>query len=149
MASLYPNAKFVLTLRRSEDAWLERIKRHTMCRMWEGYEIVYGALEATHNEGAYLNAYRNHTYSVREFFASPGQEGRLLEMVIDEPESFKGEKWVRLCEFLGLGDKVVEKVQRQNFPWSNDGRSSKDITLLWRARTELYGSGEIFVRGMW
>jgi hypothetical protein len=126
MASLYPDAKFILTLRKSEDAWLESIKRHTNCRKWEGHEIIYGALEATRNEGLYLEAYRNHTDAVREFFSLPGNEQRLMEMVIDEPESFKGEKWSRLCKFLGLGDKVAEKMRREEFPWINAKPSSKE-----------------------
>jgi hypothetical protein len=126
MASLYPDAKFILTLRKSEDAWLKSIKRHTKCREWDGHEIIYGAKEATGNEVAYLDAYRNHTDSVREFFTSPQQTGRLLEFVIDQPEISKGEKWSRLCEFLGLSDSLTMAIRQLDFPWSNATRSEQN-----------------------
>lgn len=149
MAALYPDAKFILTLRKSEDVWLESIKRHTMCRKWDGYEIIYGSLEATRNEDVYLEAYRNHTDSVRVFFSSPGQEGRLLEMVIDEPESFKGEKWSRLCDFLGLGDEVAERVRWVEFPWSNASPSSKDKhSFHERARCHLKKAKNLMEKGL-
>jgi hypothetical protein len=132
MASLYPDAKFILTLRRSEDAWLESIKRHTKYRKWEGHKTIYGAEEATGHEGAYLDAYRNHTDSVREFFASPGQEGRLLEFFIDQPEISKGERWSRLCEFLGISGSRTTMMRQLEFPWSNATPRPKDVTAIQR-----------------
>jgi len=130
MATLYSDAKFILTLRKSEDAWLKSIKRHTEERKWDGHEIVYGAEEATGNEGAYLDAYRNHTDSVREFFSSPIQQGRLMEFVIDRPEISKGEKWSRLCEFLGLSDSMINMMRQMEFPHSNATPSSQE-TGVW------------------
>lgn len=137
MAFLYPNAKFILTLRKSEDAWLESIKRHTKGRKWDGHETVYGAEEATGHEGAYLDAYRNHTDSVREFFASPGQEGRLLEFVIDQPDISKGERWSRLCEFLGISDSKAMMMRQLEFPWSNAKSHPKDDTAVRRAMAKM------------
>ncbi len=130
MASLYPDAKFILTLRKSEDAWLESIKRHTKCRKWDGHKTVYGAEEATGHEGAYLDAYRNHTGSVREFFASPANEGRLLEFVIDQPDVSKGEKWARLCEFLGMSESMTILMRQLEFPWSNAATLRKDDSAI-------------------
>lgn len=126
MATLYSDAKFILTLRKSEDVWLKSIKRHTEDRKWDGHEIVYGAEEATGNEGAYLDAYRNHTDSVREFFSSPSQQGRLMEFVIDQPEISKGEKWSRLCEFLGLSNSMTKTMRQMEFPHSNATPGSQE-----------------------
>lgn len=126
MASLYPDAKFILTLRKSEDAWLKSIKRHTKDRKWDGHKIVYGGEEATGNEGAYLDAYRNHTESVREFFASPGQEWRLLEFVINQPDISRGEKWSRLCEFLDLSESMTITTRKLDFPHSNAAPSAQN-----------------------
>jgi hypothetical protein len=129
MATLYSDAKFILTLRKSEDAWLKSIKRHTEGRKWDGHEIVYGAEEATGSEGVYLDAYRNHTDSVREFFSSPSQQGRLMEFVIDQPEISKGEKWSRLCEFLGLSDSMTKMIRQMDFPHSNATPSSQETGI--------------------
>ncbi|RFU24277.1 hypothetical protein B7463_g12057, partial [Scytalidium lignicola] len=90
MAILFPNAKFILTLRKSEEIWLKSIMEHTERRIWDGHEFVYGSLRARGHEEAYLNAYRNHTESVRTHFSSlegGGGKGRLLEIVIDAPET--------------------------------------------------------------
>jgi hypothetical protein len=79
LLSLFPFLLFLIaaSLSFSEDAWLQSIKCHTKSRKWDGHEIVYGEEEATGNEDAYLDAYRNHTDSARQFFASQGQVGRL------------------------------------------------------------------------
>jgi hypothetical protein len=119
MAELYPDAKFILSLRSKEDDWLESMKRHTRNRKWAGHRVVYGAKKAKDHEALYLEAYRNHTDSVRAFFAAPEMQGRLLEMVMDEPEKEEGEKWRRLCDFLGLEVGSTEELNLKEFPLSN------------------------------
>ena len=79
MARLYPDAKFILTVRVNEQDWLTSIRGHTARRKWIGHDFVYGASRAEGHEESYLEAYRNHTSSVRSFFAAEGNEMRLLE----------------------------------------------------------------------
>jgi hypothetical protein len=109
---------------------LQSIKRHTKSRKWDGHEIVYGAEEATGNEDAYLDAYRNHTDSTGEFFASQGQVGRLLEFVIDHPDISKGEKWSQLCGFLGMSDSLTMIIRQLDFPHTNAAPSVQNDTGL-------------------
>jgi hypothetical protein len=121
----------------SEDAWLQSIKRHTKSRKWDGHEIVYVAEEATGNEDAYLDAYRNHTDSAREFFASQGQVGRLLEFVIDHPDISKGEKWSRLCGLLGMSDSLTMIIRQLDFPHTNTAPSVQNDTGLRRVTCKI------------
>ncbi|KAF2088722.1 hypothetical protein K490DRAFT_63936 [Saccharata proteae CBS 121410] len=65
-----------------------------------------------------IEAYQNYTRSVHDFFSQSDREGQLLELSIDapEPDMVLGDKWVRLCEFLGLGYSIVERLKLKDFP---------------------------------
>lgn len=155
MAALYPDAKFILTLRKSEEAWLKSIRDHTARRIWAGHEIVYGAESVKGHEAAYLEAYRNHTESVRKFFSSPAEKGkgRLLEYVIDAPETTEekemGERWGVLLRFLRLDDGLELRRALGEFPKSNPKTSwnNRDPLKVWWAldRAMYYGE-EVIVK---
>jgi hypothetical protein len=123
MAHLYPDAKFILTLRKNEQNWLSSIKEHTARRKWIGHAIIYGASKAEGHESAYLDAYRNHTSSVRDFFAAEGTNStRLLEFVIDanrEVGGYEEELWGSLLRFLDMEDNDETRERLGQFPWSN------------------------------
>jgi len=153
MAQLYPDSKFILTLRADEQDWLTSIKGHTARRKWIGHEAVYGAYRADGNEEKYLEAYRNHTASVRGFFAEDEDSKRLLEWEIDGKETLgmsEKEKWGVLLEFLGMEkeDKVVEKLGR--FPWTNRTASWRDKSILksvwWMWDVFMYHFEEVSLR---
>jgi hypothetical protein len=129
MARLYPDAKFILTLRANDEDWLASIKGHTSRRAWIGHDFVYGASKAEGHEESYLEAYRNHTTSVRSFFGVKGNETRLLEFVIDRHETdanIDGEKWGTLLNFLELEDSENIREQLGYFPWTNRTDSWRD-----------------------
>jgi len=108
MSSLYPDAKFILSLCRSEEAWFKSIEAHTQRRRWIGNRVVFGSEVA--NEGSrekYLEVYRRHNADVRKFFKGTG---RLLEVVVEEEGN-----WERICGFLG----VEECVEGREFPRAN------------------------------
>ena len=93
---LYPNAKFILTVREMSD-WLTSCKRHFQPKFTGGlfdqlnYEI-YGT--TTFDEAKFIETYNSHIADVREYF-----NGRddLLEINI-----CAGEGYESLCEFLGI-----------------------------------------------
>lgn len=93
MRAFYPRSKFILTVRRSEDVWLESITRHIRNR-WIGHYLVYGAYMPREHPKRYLDKYREHNESVRSFFKdSPN----FLEMCFED-----GSGWEELCRFLGI-----------------------------------------------
>ena len=134
MARLYPDAKFILTLRANDQDWLTSIKSHTARRKWIGHDFVYGASRADGHEESYLEAYRNHTSSVRGYFASGGNESaRLLEWVIDAKEMNEktdDQKWGILLDFLGMEDSAEIRNDLGQFPWTNRTDSWRDKTVM-------------------
>ena len=133
MAHLYPDAKFILTLRKNEKDWLTSIKGHTSRRAWIGHDYVYGASRAEGNEESYLKAYRNHTASVRSFFGGRENATRLLEWVIDTQERTEkggGERWGVLLKFLDLPDSEMLREELGEFPWTNRTDSWRDKILM-------------------
>ncbi|KAI9650598.1 hypothetical protein NHQ30_000616 [Ciborinia camelliae] len=63
--------------------------------------------------------------------------GRLLEISLDEREKHRGDKWLRLCEFLDLGYSVVERLNLKEFPSSSAGQERK--TLGWGGNFGMWG----------
>jgi hypothetical protein len=133
MARMYPDAKFILTLRANDQDWLKSIKGHTARRAWIGHDYIYGASQAEGHEESYLEAYRNHTSSVRKFFAGKGNETRLLEWVIDgkgDAVKTEEEKWGVLLRFLELEDSEEIRKDLGEFPWTNRTDSWKDRNFM-------------------
>jgi hypothetical protein len=133
MARIYPDAKFILTLRGKDEDWLTSIKGHTARRAWIGHDFVYGASHADGHEESYLEAYRNHTASVRKFFGDNGNQTRLLEWVIDGKgmsEKAEAEKWGVLLNFLEMEDSEEIREELGEFPWTNRTDSWKDKTFM-------------------
>jgi hypothetical protein len=144
MALLYPDAKFILSRRKDEQSWLRSITEHTARRKWIGHDFTYGAGQAKGHEGTYLEAYRNHTSSVRSFFASHGNGTRLLEWVIDERETVDEDKelWGILLRFLDMEDTEEMRIELGEFPWSNQ-------TDSWRGRYIYMGILKLWDRVMY
>lgn len=102
-----PNAKFVLTLRRDEAAWLSSIQRHIARRGdWVGHFLIYGSYDPVADAEKYLETYRAHNAAVRAHFAD--RPDKLLEVSFDT-----GDGWDKICGFLGL------PVPDKPFPHAN------------------------------
>jgi hypothetical protein len=108
------------------------IKGHTSRRKWIGHDFVYGANRAEGHEESYLEAYRNHTSSVRGFFAVEGKS-KLLEWVIDAKDVTKktqNEKWGILLIFLGMEDSEEIRDELGEFPRTSRTDSWRDKKFM-------------------
>ena len=110
MAEMYPDAKFVLSLRKNEQAWLESMRRHVGRGAWQPYAYFYGAVAMAGNEDVILSSYRNHTDNVRAYFSD--KPHRYVEMNIDEGDL----NWKVLCE---VADCPEGRVPAVPFPKTN------------------------------
>jgi hypothetical protein len=127
---MYPDSKFILTVRRSSDAWFESIRRHgeykgpTAVR-----EKVYGFAMPHAHRAAHVDVYERHTRQVQEYFA--GHPEKLLVVCWEEERS-----WDRLCDFLGVPVPTVP------LPHENRRRSARVGQYLRRVRYTLSGYAE-------
>lgn len=148
LAAAFPDARFILTSRANESAWLESIDKHVHRRKWKGNKRIFGCKRPRGEECTkkYLDTYRTHNEGVRDFFDKEGK-GRLLEVVIDAPMEMRSipiggkdttaveAKWLSLVDFL----QAEEHVERLG-GWGNleifpeSGASSKSGKL----RSRLY-----------
>lgn len=124
MAERFPDAKFILSLRRDEQTWLESMRRHVGRARWVGYEYCYGASSVEGNEQTVLARYSNHTTEVRQYFEQQPQ--RLLELDIDNGEA----NWAILCSFVDC-----KALPKQEFPRSNSAASWGDDSLYGMLRS--------------
>lgn len=93
---LFPESKFILTVRQSEDVWLDSLKRHSMrthpvnhCR-----KLAYGFDYPHGYERQHVEFYRQHNKSVRDYFK--GRENDFLEICWENGDGFE-----KICHFLG------------------------------------------------
>ena len=92
----FPGSKFILT-ERDPDKWIASLKGHFGSEPQVLQQFTYGedAGSPEGNEERYLETYRNHNASVREYF--DGREDDLLVMNLEH-----GDGWAELGAFLGL-----------------------------------------------
>lgn len=130
MADLYPDSKFVLSLRKDEETWLRSIKTHFARGRWVPYSYFYGAdVYDGSTEEVIRSSYRNHTESVREYFKE--RPGRLVELDIDQGDA----NWEVLCKVAVCPGGRAPMVR---FPRSNTAASWNTnvvvdtVVFLWR-----------------
>lgn len=107
---LFPGSKFILTVRSSEDKWIESLKNHSMqhptihCR-----KLAYGFDFPHNHEKEHIEFYRRHNDSVRLYF--DGRSKDFLEICWEN-----GDGWEKLCNFLGydLPDVPLPHANKRN-----------------------------------
>lgn len=101
---VYPDAKFILTLREPED-WYRSMCKHFPTELSRLGKVVYGT-ERAEDKDVLIRRYEDHVAEVRSHFF--GRSGKLLEIDLGADDG-----WDPLCAFLD--------VQRPNrpFPWLN------------------------------
>lgn len=114
MADLYPEAKFVLSLRKDEETWLRSMSVHVGRGRWIPHTYFYGADTFPGNEDIIRNSYRNHSQSVRHHFAD--KSDRFMELNIDDGDI----NWDVLCQVALCPDGKVPAV---SFPKANTAAS--------------------------
>lgn len=111
----YPDAKFVLTTRRNEDAWFNSLSKHVMRPVAQRFnyrEHIYGHQDPFKNKSTYINKYLQHNQSVRDFFSD--KPGSLIEVCWEN-----GDGWKELCAFLGHNIPSIPFPHRNADPDAN------------------------------
>lgn len=92
----YPDAQFILTRRRSPEAWVESLKAHALRTHPDNNPRldIYGHAYPHGREAEHVAFYLAHQDAVRALFADRADQ--LLEVCWEE-----GDSWERLCGFLG------------------------------------------------
>ena len=93
-----PRGKFVLTVRRSADHWLESLKAHSLTTLPNHHcrKLVYGHDYPHGNEREHGNFYETHNREVTAFFDEMNASSQLIELCWE-----RGHGWSELCGFLG------------------------------------------------
>ncbi len=106
---MYPGSKFILTVRKSDEAWITSLKKHALqanpaknCR-----KLAYGYSYPQSNEEEHKAIYNNHNAAVREYFRN--RKNDFIELCWEN-----GDGWEELCRFLHLSVPVVD------FPHANN-----------------------------
>ncbi len=105
----FPNAKFVLTTRLTEERWLKSISNHIKGN-YIGHKLLYGYFHPRENPDAFVEKYRSHNEAVREHFKNRPE--KLLEICFE-----KGHGWQEVCSFLGH-----DTLPDFSFPHSNKSK---------------------------
>ena len=110
----YPDAKFILTIRKDPQTWFESLCRHAdRTGPTSDRQIVYGYPEPYDQKEEHLRVYNRHNTDVSDWFA--GREHRLLRVCWEG-----GDGWEKLAEFLGL------PVPAISFPHQNKSRAGEE-----------------------
>ena len=127
---LYPDAKYILTVR-DEARWIDscakffRHRRVRPMRVWMFGPHANPGRDAASRQ-AWLDAYRAHNASVREFFATRGHQ--YFEF---DPTREGG--WERLCAFLGA------PVPDRPWPHANPTKPDSPWRPAWRRFRQALG----------
>lgn len=123
----YPGSKFILTVRRSEEAWIESFKKHCLRKDPTSLseKLVYGFNYPQNHEEHFIEQYRNHNNDVRTYFK--GRERDLLEVCWE-----KGDGYKEICEFLGynIPKNPFPHINRGIDQWMNPFRVSENKRLI-------------------
>lgn len=119
LAEIYPNAKFILTLR-DEDAWAKSCSGNYKSTPHPMFSHIYGFEVFSGNEAKATEVYRRHIDSVREYFRDCPNRYHEQDLTT-QPD------WVPLCNFLN------EPVPDRPFPHANNRPKSSVQKIIHHA----------------
>lgn len=110
----FPGSKFVLTVRKSPEKWLESYKKHSekIAPLEFSNRLAYGYFYPHGWEEEHIERYKRFNDDVRAYFKDRPND--LLEICWEN-----GDEWEKLCPFLGLD------IPEQPFPHANKGSDHK------------------------
>jgi hypothetical protein len=104
----YPDAKFILTIRKDPETWFNSLCRHALrTGPTRAREIAYGYQMPMDNPECHLTIYNNHNQSVIDHFS--GRPEKLLVINWEARPS-----WELICNFLGY-----ESIPQSPIPHEN------------------------------
>ncbi len=108
----YPDAKFILTLRKDSDTWYDSLCKHAdLTGPTEARKIVYGHEMPHNHKGHHIDFYLDHNESVVYHFRN-----RPEKLLVVSWEN--GDGWDKLCNFLHC-----PQVPGIPFPHKNSSQS--------------------------
>lgn len=92
----YPDSRFILTVRKDANTWLDSMKYHSLCsapNLRHIRKILFGYPYPHKREAHFIDCYERHIREVREHFK---KSNNFLEVSWEH-----GNGWEELCRFLG------------------------------------------------
>ena len=104
----YPDAKFILTVRKDAQTWFKSLSRHGQnLGPLTDYEVyIYGYAVPKEHKQAHIEFYNQHNSKVKMFYKN--KPGKLLEVCWEN-----GDEWKQLADFLNIDSPDIP------FPHSN------------------------------
>ncbi|AKH42832.1 hypothetical protein FHS61_000605 [Altererythrobacter atlanticus] len=128
LAERYPDAQFLLTIRRSPEIWFDSLARHSrQSRPFRNArKLAYGWRYPENAREQHLEFYRRHNAEVQEYL------GNRVKVLCWET----GDGWPELCDFIGAA------VPEEAFPHANRSRPpsrAKRLANLCMRKAEAFG----------
>lgn len=113
------DALYVLTLRRSADAWVDSLKRHSLLtnplKTW--YPKLFGYRWPHGFEDLFKAFYQSYTEDAVRFFAENDASDQLLTFCAET-----GDSWPQLCDFIGCNPPPEIPFPKKNISVERDMR---------------------------
>lgn len=124
----YPKAKFILTTRKSSQAWYGSLTKHCDRILFNGHrKFLFGSMFPRENKQAFVNVYEEHNKAVIEYFK--GREEKLLVLSFDGAN--RDDAWEKIGAFLGCEVPSLAVPKKNSAP-------SRELPPQTRLRTLLY-----------
>lgn len=123
LVELYPDAKFILSIR-NEEQWYKSMAKHFGGYNRELFHWIYDGIgDPLEDKDLYISKYKKHNDDVIQFFKE--QEKDLL--VMNMPEDFR---WEVLCDFLEFKKPLFGEFPHANSVSTRNTLSRKIIDFL-------------------
>ena len=131
MDELWPNAKFILTVR-DEKNWINSQIKHFGKTVTSMREYIYGDGRGCPegNEEHYISTMKKHNEEVMEYFKN--NPGKLLVLDFE-----KGDGWEKICAFLDkpIPNKPFPRLNSAEDRLNNDGPVHRSKLKLWNSNS--------------
>ena len=130
----YPQAKFILTVRRDAETWFKSLSKHgKRIGPLVDYELfIYGYANPDENKADHIEYYHQHNRKVEQFFADKPEQ--LLKVCWEQ-----GHGWQELSQFLKLEPAPGEFPHSNKTPSFYEELERKYRPILGRYKQKLFG----------